>query len=121
MDCSTRHAAEEPPPFPGPLCQPATRHGGHGGDLIGGPANFFKAIGVLRARFRADNSLINDAARLLVECREHYPATNVRRPTAAILLKRLALIKFLPTADSADLTVTDRGAKLLGKRGRGTA
>jgi hypothetical protein len=89
--------------------------------LIGGPANIFKAIGVLRARFPADNALINDAARLLVECRENYPATNVHRPSAAILLKRLALVNFLPTADSADMTLTDRGAKLLGRRGRGTA
>jgi hypothetical protein len=89
--------------------------------LIGGPSNIFKAIGALRSRFQADNLLFNDAARLLVECRENYPRANVRRPNAAILLKRLALIKFLPNANSADLILTKRGTKLLGKRGRGTA
>jgi hypothetical protein len=83
--------------------------------LIGGPANLFKAVGVWRPRLRADASRINDAARLLADCREKFPAAQVCRPAAASLLKRLALIKFVPAGDSVDLTVTERGAKVLSK------
>jgi hypothetical protein len=62
--------------------------------------NLFQAVGVWRSRSRTDESLINDAARLLADCREKFPAAQVRRPSAAILLKRLALIKFVPALGS---------------------
>ena len=42
-------------------------------------------------------------------------AAQVRRPSAALLLKRLALIKFVSADDSAGLTVTEHGANVLAK------
>ena len=102
------------PVFP-PYVSPRHVTAGTAAILIGAPANLFQAVGVWRSRFRADASLINDAARLLAHCREQFPAAQVRRPSAAILRKRQARIKFVPAGDSADLTVTERGAKVLSK------
>jgi hypothetical protein len=84
--------------------------------LLGGPANVIEAFGIWAHRHRADAELIEQAARLLVLCREELPVDEVRIPAAAFLLRRLALIKVLPRGDSAVIAPTDKGLAMLPKQ-----
>jgi hypothetical protein len=87
--------------------------------LIGGPANVFEGLGIWASRIRADEPLIAEASRLLTACSTNYPVEEMREPAAALLLRRLALIKVIPSGDSAALTLTDRGLTVLtGEKGR---
>jgi hypothetical protein len=101
----------------------ATRHAVAGAAvvLIGGPANIFQAVGIWAHRIRADTALIEQAARLLILCQTELPVEEVRRPAAALLLRRLALIKATPRGDSAALLLTDKGFAIVGggKTGKG--
>jgi hypothetical protein len=81
--------------------------------LIGGPANLFQALGVWAYRIRADAALIEAASRLLVECQEKCPVMRVAEPAAALLLRRLALIKIVLSGESSALTATDKGRAVL--------
>ncbi len=81
--------------------------------LIGGPANVVQAFGIWAHRIRVEGSLIADAARLLASCQTRLPVKQVREPAAALLLKRLALIKVIPSGDSVALALTDKGFAVL--------
>lgn len=80
--------------------------------LIGGPENLFRAIGLWRDQIRFTPELLDEAARLLLECREPLPLDGIHVPEAALLLRRLALVKTLPHDDSVALVLTDRGVSL---------
>jgi hypothetical protein len=82
--------------------------------LLGGPANVIEAFGIWAHRLRADSSLIEDAALLLAFCEAELPAEEVREPRAALLLRRLGLIKVVPRGDSAALALTDKGFSVAG-------
>lgn len=84
--------------------------------LLGGPANLFQALGIWQWRLRVDASLIQDASRLLVKCREDVSAKQLRDLRAAMLLKRLQLIKLTQDAAGPAVTATDTGRRLLGAR-----
>lgn len=86
--------------------------------LIGGPANLLEGLGIWVSRLRADQPLIEEASSLLAACRADYPIERVREPAAAILLKRLALIKVVPCGDSSALAHTAKGAAILAKAER---
>jgi hypothetical protein len=81
--------------------------------LIAGPASVLHAVGIWTYRIRYDGSLIEEAASLLFACEERCPAMQVRQPNAALLLRRLGLIKVVSDGELAALTVTDKGFKLL--------
>lgn len=81
--------------------------------LLGGPANLFEAVGIWVHRIRADASLLEKAARLLSLCKTQISAKEVRDPAGAVLLRRLALIKAVPSGASAALALTDKGLALL--------
>jgi hypothetical protein len=83
--------------------------------LIGGPANLFEGLGVWRWRFRVDGSLIEEASRLLATCKADYPVEEVENPAAALLLRRLALIKVSPSGGSSILSLTDKGFAILSR------
>ena len=86
--------------------------------LIGGPANLLEALGIWVSRLRADQPLIEEASSLLAACRADYPIERVREPAAALLLKRLALIKVVPSGDSSALAPTAKGSAILSKAER---
>jgi hypothetical protein len=83
--------------------------------LLGGPAGIFEAVGIWAHRLRADEVLIEEAARLLTLCKSDCPIEKVRVPAAAVLLRRLALIKVMPSGESMVLKLTDKGFALFGK------
>jgi hypothetical protein len=87
--------------------------------LIGGPANVFEAIGIWRSRMRANGTLILEAAHLLAACKDNCPIEEVRGPAAAVLLRRLGLIKAVPAVDSWELMLTDKGLDTLGPGKKG--
>jgi hypothetical protein len=89
--------------------------------LIGGPSSFLQALGAWTHRLRADESLMREAGSLLEGCLENCPIENVRKPAAAMLLKRLALIKTVRRGKSAVLALTEKGLKLLPRNKRGKA
>lgn len=88
--------------------------------LLGGPANVIEAFGIWAHRIRVEGSLIEDASRLLASCETEFPAEQVREPAAALLLRRLSLVKVVPSGESAALELTDKGLAVLsgGKAGR---
>jgi hypothetical protein len=83
--------------------------------LLGGPANLFQALGIWQWRLNVDASLVEEASHLLVKCRESVSARHLRNPAAAMLLKRLRLIKLTQDAEGPAFTATDKGRKLLGE------
>ncbi|HWG43229.1 MAG TPA: hypothetical protein VN688_10620 [Gemmataceae bacterium] len=83
--------------------------------LLGGPTNLFEAFGVWGYRLGVAPSSIEEASHLLEACEANYPIEHVREPSAALLLKRLALIKIVPTEDSVALTLTEKGASVLSR------
>jgi hypothetical protein len=84
--------------------------------LIGGPANLVEAFGIWMHRLRADAEALDQAARLLPECRDGCSShLALRFGAGAILLHRLALIKMVPRDESAMFTLTDKGHSILGK------
>jgi hypothetical protein len=87
--------------------------GGAGMALIGGPANLVHALGDFNSRLRADASRIAAAARLLEACRKFYPIENLKDVEAALLLRRLALIKLVPLDYSHRIALTEKAEKLL--------
>ena len=93
--------------------------------LIGGPAGVFEALGIWAHRIRADAPLIEQASKILALCEAKLPAEKVRVPAAALLLRRLALIKVVPNDDSVALMLTEHGFAVLsggkGKRAAGKA
>jgi hypothetical protein len=87
--------------------------------LIGGPANIVEAVGIWAYRIRADGPLVDEAARLLTLCEGGCPPERVREPAAALILRRLALIKVVPSGDDVVLTLTEKGlTALTGGRAR---
>ena len=87
--------------------------------LLGGPASVFQALGIWAHRLRADAGLIQQAAKLLVQCKAEPPVEQVRDVSAAILLRRLALVKIIPREKSAVLALTDKGHAMLRKKSTG--
>jgi hypothetical protein len=82
--------------------------------LLGGPANLFQALGVWAHRIRAEDSLVEDAARLLAASRPRFPTDQVRKPAAALLLRQLALIKIVPGEGAPAFALTAKGSAVLG-------
>jgi hypothetical protein len=72
-----------------------------------------EALGIWAHRIRAQGSLIQDASRLLASCKTAFPIEQIREPAAALLLKRLALIKVVARGDSAALALTDKGVAVV--------
>lgn len=86
--------------------------------LIGGPASLFSAVGIWAHRVRADEAAIKAAAQLLDACQVSQPIDSIRNAEAALLLKRLALIKVLPNESSHVVTATQKGMGLVSKAGK---
>lgn len=82
--------------------------------LIGGPANIFEAIGIVRSRIRTPGETVTEAMFLLEQCRGRCPLRTVQSPRAVLLLRRLELIKVLDDSRGRALTVTEKGRGLLG-------
>jgi hypothetical protein len=87
--------------------------GGAATALLGGPANFVQAIGIFGSRLGVNDAGVASAARLLDACRKNYPIENVKDADAAVLLRRLALIKFVPLDYSHRIALTEKAEKLL--------
>jgi hypothetical protein len=83
--------------------------------LLGGPANLFEAFGIWHYRLSVEPSLIEESAHLLEACEPNYPIEHVHEPCAALLLKRLALVKIVPTETSTALALTEKGASILSR------
>jgi hypothetical protein len=81
--------------------------------LLAGPANILEALGIWVWRLRLDPMLLEEAARLLNACNANYRIEEIREPEAALLLKRLALVKLVPLDDSSALTLTEKGEKIV--------
>jgi hypothetical protein len=81
--------------------------------LLGGPAKLLEAIGSWPYLLALSPSLVEKSACLLAACKANVPIDRVRDPHAALLLKRLALIKTVPMEESVALTLTEKGASLL--------
>jgi ELWxxDGT repeat protein len=81
-------------------------------------------IGIWAYRMRAEGPLVDEAARLLTLCEAACAPERIREPAAALMLRRLALIKVVPSGDSVVLTLTEKGltekglAALTGGRAR---
>lgn len=84
--------------------------------LLGGPANVFEALGIWAHRLCVEPGSVEAAARLLEECDPPLPFDRIRDLQAAVLLKRLALVKAVPHGESHALTLTDKGRGNLAKR-----
>jgi hypothetical protein len=88
--------------------------------LIGGPASVLDAIGLWNAQMRADGPMIDAMAGVLEECADTPPIRKVGSLQAALLLKRLALIKIVPLGDSEAFALTEKGERVLfGAKGHG--
>ena len=87
--------------------------GGAATALLGGPANFVQAIGIANSRLRASDACVASAAKMLEESRKTYPIEKVKDIDAAVLLRRLALIKFVPLDYSHRIALTEKAEKLL--------
>jgi hypothetical protein len=83
--------------------------------LIGGPANLIEAFGIWGYRFRMEVPLIEEASCLLENCQVNCPIENIREPSAALLLKRLSLIKIVPSEDSVALSLTEKGSTIVSR------
>jgi hypothetical protein len=81
--------------------------------LIGGPLNFVLALSAWSSRLRANAATIASAARLLDASRKNLPIEKVKDVDAAVLLRRLALIKFVPLELSHQVALTEKAEKLL--------
>ena len=82
--------------------------------LIGGPAGVFEAVGIWTHRLKAEASVIEQAARFLVACRAGLPVKQIEAPAAALLLRRLGLIRVVQTGDeSTSIRLTDQGFNVL--------
>ncbi len=89
--------------------------GGSGVLLLAGPSSVFQALGLWAYRLRTDRSLIEEAGRLLMACSATCPLAEIGTPAAALLLRRLALIKVVPQGNSTAFTVTEKGSKILSR------
>lgn len=89
--------------------------------LIGGPASVLEGLGLWASRLRLDAAILDEAVRLLIACEDRCPATAVRRPHAAILLRRLGLVKIVSDGVVPSLALTDRGFTMLAKTKRKAA
>jgi hypothetical protein len=83
--------------------------------LLAGPSSVFQALGLWAYRLRANRSLIEEAAQLLPECSASCPVEEIRTPAAALLLRRLALIKVVAQGDSPALMLTEKGSQILSR------
>lgn len=81
--------------------------------LLGGPVSVFEGWGIWNSRIQVDDALIEAASRILVDCETACPVEELTDPSAAVLLRRLSLIKVIPSEDSSALTVTEKGLKVL--------
>jgi hypothetical protein len=81
--------------------------------LLGGPAAVIEAIGIWAHRIRTKGALMEDAACLLGSCQTAFPVEQIRHPAAALVLRRLHLIKVVPHGNSAALALTDKGFAVL--------
>jgi hypothetical protein len=81
--------------------------------LLGGPANVVSALGIWAHRLRADDRLLGEAASVLTLCGEGCPVKQLPHLHAALLLRRLALVKPMPNGNSTSLAVTEKGRKLV--------
>lgn len=86
--------------------------------LIGGPANILSALGIWAHRLKADANILAAGAELLDDCADGCPPKEVTSLDAALLLRRLFLIK-RTIADKGDVIVlTERGRAILKKEKR---
>jgi hypothetical protein len=81
--------------------------------LLGGPVSVFEGWGILNSRIQTDEALIEAASRTLEDCETACPVEEVTDARAALLLRRLSLIKVIPNDDSSALTVTEKGLTVL--------
>lgn len=95
------------------LCYFSPRHATAGAAmiLIGGPATILEALGMWTNRFGASSACIGEAATMLASCEDPMPIESIRNREAAILLRRLALVKFVPRGHSMGMTLTEKGSK----------
>jgi hypothetical protein len=87
--------------------------------ILGGPASVLEGLGIWISRLCADKVLIEQASELLAACLESCPVEEISNLDAAVLLKRLALVKIVPTGESSALTVTQKGESVLYGKERG--
>ncbi|MHC5113291.1 MAG: hypothetical protein ACYTGP_02540, partial [Planctomycetota bacterium] len=82
--------------------------------LLAGPINVFKGLGTWAHRVRSNAAMIDDASRLLPDAAAGgVPLEDVGNVHAALLLRRLALLKAVPREHSAILEATQKGRELL--------
>lgn len=96
-----------------PLVSPRHTLAGAALFLIGGPASVLEGLRAWGWRISANDSLVEDAATFLADCRTDFPIENVREPAAPLMLKRLTLIKIIPNGDSSALALTEKGFRLV--------
>jgi hypothetical protein len=82
--------------------------------LLGGPANIVSAISLWAHRIHADKQLLGEAALVLCLCEEGCLVPQLPNLAAALLLRRLALIKPVAGSDATRLELTDKGHRLIG-------
>ena len=81
--------------------------------LIGGPLSLIQALAAWNSRLAASSGTIRSAAKLLDASRKNLPIEKARDVDAAVLLRRLALIKFIPLGLSHQIVLTEKAEKLL--------
>ncbi|MCP3904009.1 MAG: hypothetical protein GY715_10280 [Planctomycetes bacterium] len=82
--------------------------------LLAGPVGVFRGLGTWAHRLRSDAAMIRDAASLLGNvANDGLPAEDVPNPAAALLLRRLALLKVVGHEQSVVLLSTEKGRALL--------
>lgn len=86
--------------------------------LIGGPANILSAFGIWAHRLKADTNIIAEGAGMLDACADGCPPERVRSLDAAVLLRRLSLIKMAVGKTGDVIVLTERGRTILKKEKR---
>lgn len=81
--------------------------------LLGGPSNLFSAIGTWRHRLNDDDAIVHVAAEVLRASAAELDLERVRTPHAALLLRRLALIKVTHREGRPVVVATEKGREIL--------
>ncbi len=81
--------------------------------LIGGPKNILSAIGNWRHRLPGSSSLVAEAADLLILAQHGVAINMIPSPRAAVLLRRLALIKPVDHGHDIEMVLTENGRETL--------
>ncbi|MCA9293441.1 MAG: hypothetical protein KDA20_06480 [Phycisphaerales bacterium] len=94
--------------------QPRLVSAGGAALLLGGPENIFNSISTWRHRLPDDDALVNDAANFLILAQHGIKVSDIQSMPAAVLLRRLALIKPIQLDGQDVMVLTEKGKQAAG-------